>query len=296
MSKNPTQLPPLEWVRVFEAAARTQNFTAAAKEIGLTQAAVSQRMRNLEAMIGAQLFDRNPRGVSLTVEGEAWLPYVTSALDTLRHSTAELFEKPLKKIALTASSTIIQLWIAPRLALIEERANYQISLRTMNTEPDFSKTDAEIEIRYGVGAVAGKWQGRRAAKLFDEQLSPLVSPTLIPVNKASKQTFDWQNLPRIAVSGPRPGWQQWALETKSDAPPVPVLRFDSFASALAAAQSGAGVLLASLPLCQAAIGGGSLVRVSPDAIEPDAGYWLTSKPTKLPQKQWQSLVEVFCQT
>ncbi|TAM95951.1 MAG: LysR family transcriptional regulator, partial [Rhizobiaceae bacterium] len=51
-------LPPLEWIRVFEAAARLGSFTAAAAELGLTQAAVSQRIRNLEFRIGAQLFDR----------------------------------------------------------------------------------------------------------------------------------------------------------------------------------------------------------------------------------------------
>jgi len=68
--------PPLEWVRVFEAAARLGSFTAAAEELGLTQAAVSQRIRNLELRIGAQLFDRQARGVTLSTQGEAWQPHV----------------------------------------------------------------------------------------------------------------------------------------------------------------------------------------------------------------------------
>ena len=67
---------PLEWVRVFEAAGRVGSFTAAAQECGLTQAAVSQRIRNLEERIGTNLFSRQARGVTLTVDGEAWLPYV----------------------------------------------------------------------------------------------------------------------------------------------------------------------------------------------------------------------------
>jgi LysR family transcriptional regulator, glycine cleavage system transcriptional activator len=76
LQRNP--LPPLKWIRVFEAAARLGNFTAAAKELGLTQAAVSQRIRNLELRLGAQLFNRRARGVILSLQGEAWLPQSTS--------------------------------------------------------------------------------------------------------------------------------------------------------------------------------------------------------------------------
>lgn len=70
----PQILPPLEWLRVFEAAARLENFSNAARELGLTQAAVSQRIRNLEGRLGKPLFTRLPRGVELTVEGEAYAP------------------------------------------------------------------------------------------------------------------------------------------------------------------------------------------------------------------------------
>ncbi len=117
---------PLEWVRVFEAAGRTGNFTTAAQEAGLTQAAVSQRIRNLEARIGTQLFTRQARGVSLTVEGEAWLPYVTSALQALNRSAEELFGKPLKSITISASASITQMWIVPRLAMNKSPHNYHI--------------------------------------------------------------------------------------------------------------------------------------------------------------------------
>ena len=81
-------LPPLEWLRVFEAAGRLSNFTAAANELGLTQAAVSQRMRNLEEHLKTHLFLRLARGVELTAEGEAYLPHVQSALAAMRRGTA----------------------------------------------------------------------------------------------------------------------------------------------------------------------------------------------------------------
>ncbi|CAG0911715.1 unnamed protein product, partial [Cyprideis torosa] len=86
-----SRLPPLEWIRAFEAAARLGSFTAAASEIGLTQAAVSQRIGQLEQHLGIRLFNRKARTISLTVEGEAWLPHVRHALDGRRDSTEAVF-------------------------------------------------------------------------------------------------------------------------------------------------------------------------------------------------------------
>lgn len=86
------RLPPLEWIRAFEAAARLGSFTAAAEDLGLTQAAVSQRIGHLEKHFGASLFHRRARAISLTVEGEAWLPHVRLALEGLRDSAGAVLE------------------------------------------------------------------------------------------------------------------------------------------------------------------------------------------------------------
>lgn len=276
---------PLEWVRAFEAAGRLGSFTAAAHEVGLTQAAISQRIRNLEDRIGAQLFLRQPRGVTLSVEGEAWLPYVSNALQALSRSADDLFGKTLRKIVISASGSVTQLWLAPRLAALKHKSTYQVSMTTMNIEPDFAKANALIEMRYGTGL----WPDRMAARLYPEILAPLVSPRLL------QQGVDWQDLPRIAVSGPRPGWQEWAEKTQSDAPMVPKYRFDSFVAAHAAAIAGAGVILGSLPLCAAALSDKSLVRLTKNTLAHGASYWMTAKQGKVPHKQWDDLARCFCQ-
>ena len=82
MSSQPFKMPPLEWVRAFEAAARCGSFTAAAAETGLTQSAISQRIGHLERLLGTKLFYRGARSIELTVEGEAWLPHVRVAFET----------------------------------------------------------------------------------------------------------------------------------------------------------------------------------------------------------------------
>jgi LysR family transcriptional regulator, glycine cleavage system transcriptional activator len=286
MTDNKIESLPLEWVRVFEAAGRLGNFTTAANETGLTQAAVSQRIRNLEKRIGAQLFTRQARGVTLTVDGEAWLPYVTNALRALNRSAEDLFGKPLKNIIISAGSAVIQLWIIPRLATLNGKAKYQISLNTVGLEASFSKLNAMIEIRYG----NGDWPGVRKKRLYKESLTPLVTPRLLESGKA------WQDLPHIAISGPRPGWQEWSLHSGEAPPPLPTLRFDSFGAAHAAAIAGAGVILGSLPLCEKELATNSLTKLSDKTLNLDAGYWMTSKEEMLPQKQWNDLATCLSQT
>lgn len=275
---------PLEWVRVFEAAGRTGNFTLAAEECGLTQAAVSQRIRNLEERIGAILFTRQARGVTLTVDGEAWLPYVTNSLQALNRSAEELFGKPLRKLVISASASVTQLWITPRLAALAGKADYQISLTTMNVEADFAKAKATVDIRYG----SGSWPDMHSAPLFKEVMAPLASPDIW------KKGMDWRDLPRIAVSGPRPGWQEWAAQTGDTAPPIPKFRFDSFVAAHGAAKAGLGVILAPLPLCGPDLADRTLIRLSANDLNHDAGNWMVA-PERLPKKQWESLVKALCQ-
>ncbi len=284
MAKSKMENLPLEWVRVFEAAGRLGSFTAAANETGLTQAAVSQRIRNLEDKIATPLFIRAARGVSLTIEGEAWLPYVTNALLGLNRSAEDLFGKPVRQVVISAPVSVMQLWIAPRLPLLSEEANYQISLTTMSVQADFARSKAMIEIRYG----AGEWPMARKARLYNDVLVPMIAP------RALQKDVPWQSLPCIAVSGPRAGWQEWAMQTGEAAPDVPRLRFDSFVSGYAAAIAGAGVILGSVPLCASALAEGSLIKLSDKTLTQEAGYWMTANEENLPRKQWLELVERFC--
>lgn len=267
MAEHHQTLPPLEWIRVFEAAGRLGSFTAAANELGLTQAAVSQRIKNLEAQLGAQLFNRQARGVILSIQGESWLPHVQAALNQLLHSTANLFELPRRKVTIAASSSVIELWIVPRLRRITQRLPHvQLSFETIQHLPDYERSEADFEIRFG----EGNWPGREAQKLYAEELAPVASAALV-----KDAPENWETLPRIATSGPRDGWRDWALATGADTQLAPTLRFDTFVQALKAAEAGAGILLGSLPLCQSSIQSGKLVCLTDRALRMEAGYWIT---------------------
>lgn len=279
-------LPPLEWVRVFEAAARLGSFTAAASELGLTQAAVSQRIRNLELRIETQLFTRQPRGVTLSTQGEAWLPHVQNALALLLNSTADLFEAPRRKIVVAASASVIELWIVPRLARIAERLPHvQLAFETIQNLPDYDRSEADVEIRFG----EGHWPGRQSRRLFREELGPVAAPALL-----GAPSLDWRALPQIATSGPRMGWRDWCNAV--DMPPmkVPMLRFDTFVQALRAAEAGAGVLLGSLPLCAASIADGRLTLLTSGTLSMEAGYWITWQNSRPGFSERQLLVDCLC--
>lgn len=277
---------PLDWVRAFEIAGRTGSFTAAARESNVTQASISQRITNLEKRIGTRLFVRNARGVTLSVQGEAWLPYVSGALRSLEESYEELFGIQREKITISASASVNELWLAPRLLNWQGRHTSQVALSTMVLQADAHVLDATIRVQYGLG----ESENHHKTPLFAEQLSPIASPELM-AGRAS-----WRDLPRLALSGPRLGWHEWSRHTGDPITPIPKIRFDSFSAALSAAVSGAGVLLASLPLCSAFLEQGTLVRVSSHVLEPSETYWMIANKDGLTKTQWNNVVEAFVET
>lgn len=277
-------LPPLEWLRVFEAAGRTGSFTAAAQSLGLTQAAVSQRIRNLEQRLGRALFDRKPRGVELTLDGEAYLPHVQAALDGLARSTADLFSPAMREITIAAMPSHIALLAVPRLTpFLTEHRDLRVSFVSVDRQRDFDAVEADLHLRYG----NGQWPGRRAHLLHREVLAPAASTQLAGTAK------NWRDGPVIDLSGPRSGWRAWSAATGTSAPSRSVLQFDSFDLVLSAALQGLGVILASLPLSAAALADGRLVRLAEPEVEIEAGYWLSWKEDVQPGALHKRLVDIL---
>ncbi|WP_428572869.1 LysR family transcriptional regulator [Roseibium sp.] len=274
---------PLEWIRAFEAAARFGSFTAAADETGVTQSAVSQRIDKLEKHLGTQLFLRQARSIALTVEGEAWLPHVRSAFDSLRESSEGLFGGARKRLTISASSTVIDRWIVPRLVQLTSGIETQFSLQTMVLATDAAQEDDLVRIRYG----AGNWPQAYKMALFEERIAPVASPALL------KSTMPWTELPRIALSGPRPGWTDWSARFGVPTTPLPSLRFDTLVSALAAARAGHGVLLASLPLCRDELTSGTLKQVTTETLPHHETYWLLASRDAVTRRQWSQLEAVL---
>ncbi|MEM9063368.1 MAG: LysR family transcriptional regulator [Pseudomonadota bacterium] len=271
------KIPSLEWVRAFEAAARLGSFTAAAVETGLTQPAISQRIGHLEKHLGAQLFLRHARTIALTVEGETWLPHVQAALNELSDSSEILFASGRNRLTISASQSVISMWLAPRLARACAATGAQISLQSYSLGGHVATADTTIQIRYG----SGGWPHDFQIPLFKDALAPLCAPHLAIEN--------WETLPRIACTGPRPDWDQFAQRFGLPLTPIPQIRVDTMHGALAAARAGAGVALGSLPMCAQDLSTGELVSLGTNVFDLTETYWLLASRDTIGRRQWDAL-------
>jgi len=271
MSQKPIPaLPPLDWLRSFEAAARLSNFTAAAAELGLTQAAVSQHIRLLEERLKTRLFSRLARGVALSPEGAAYLPHIQSAFTTIASSTTELFEpRAVQTVSIRVPISFALLILVPVLTdLAEALPRIQLDLVTIHRPTDYDLPGSALDIRFGNGS----FPGREADRLTAERLVPVASPTLAGA-------ADWTAMPLLLVAGAREMWAEWFAAAGLAGHPQRSHRFDSFVAAMEAASAGAGVLLGSRPLVDAALKSRSLLPLSDFELSSNSGHFLTCAST-----------------
>ncbi|WP_069384529.1 LysR substrate-binding domain-containing protein [Halomonas caseinilytica] len=285
-----TGLPPLGWLQAFEAAARTLSFTAAGHELGVTQAAVSQRIRLLEDRLGQKLFVRHPRSLSLTPVGQAWLPSIQDAFLRLGEGTSEVFGGAGgdAQVTLRTTPVIQQNWLAPRLPVFQ-RAHPEIAVRLVSAiwPDDFGPEGADIEIRYG----RGDWQGVEAISLGEEAMLPACSPALA---EDIAEPADLARHTLLHAVGFAVGWPTWleqagqpGLESR-----CPSLTCDSQVMTLALAGQGGGVALTHRRLLEKR---DDLVAPLALAVPSDEGFWLVRPARRRPRTEasrlWEWLVE-----
>nr|WP_289123611.1 LysR substrate-binding domain-containing protein [uncultured Halomonas sp.] len=235
-----SQLPPLLWPQAFESAVRTLSFTAAGSELGVTQAAISQRIRLLEDRLGQKLFVRHARSLTLTPAGQAWLPSIHDAFSRISEGTTEVFgmtsEKP---VTLRATPVIQQSWLAPRLvALHQQKPHLLLRLVSAIWPDDFGPEGADIEIRYG----RGEWSGLEMLPLGDEQLLPVCTPALARELTKPSDLAGHTLLHAVGFGVGWPGWLQAAGIAHLEAECLS-LTCDNQVMTLALASQGGGVAL-----------------------------------------------------
>ncbi|WP_264213557.1 LysR family transcriptional regulator [Leisingera thetidis] len=269
MAKKVTKqgLPPLDWLKVFEAAGRHGSFTAAAEEFGATQAAVSQRIRNLESWLGRQLFIRSARGVALTVDGESYLPLVHDSLRALEQGTENLFGQTVRELRIAGLPSHLEMLLLPRIEAFSIACpDLRLVIETVPKRLDFETADGALHLRYGRGG----WKGREEALLANEVLQPMTVPG---------RAGDWRTLPAIELRGERPGWAEWSRVTGEAEPEAGPVSVDSMAHALRAARLGLGVVLGSKVLAANLLQTGQLECAAAPELPTIDGYWLSWPPS-----------------
>ena len=182
------RLPPLNALRVFDAAARHLSFTRAADELFVTQAAVSHQIKSLEDFLGLKLFRRRNRSLLLTEEGQSYFQDIKEIFSQLTEATRKLQARSAKG-ALTVSllpSFAIQ-WLVPRLTSFNSAyPGIDVRIQAVDRQEDKLADDVDVAIFYG----RGNWPGLRVEKLYAEYLLPVCSPLLLTGDKALKTPAD----------------------------------------------------------------------------------------------------------
>lgn len=265
-------LPPLNGLRAFDAAGRRLSFRAAADELGVTQGAVAQQVRGLEARLGLRLFLREPRGLALTEAGRRYHATVTRAFADIAAATAELRPAP-SRATISVTPTFASKWLIPRLPEFAA-AHPDIDLRILATErvSSFRADGIDLAVRQGRPPFGASL---RADLLFRQEIVAVCAPELLD---GLDPPLDLAALGRLTLLHDThdlwPAFLSRAFGEQAAAPRG--LRFNQTTLSLDAALGGQGVALASRFLVRRDLESGRL-RLPLDAmLEGDRDFHLLS--------------------
>jgi DNA-binding transcriptional LysR family regulator len=264
-------LPSISLLAAFEAVLRTGSTSAAARELDLSQGAVSRLVQNLEFQLGRRLFDRRRKRLIPT---EAALVYgrdVTRALDLIQRSSMELVANPnggaLSLAILPAFGTR---WLAPRLGgFLSAHPGVTINLATRLKRFDFAAEGFDAAIHFGTD----DWRDAGHMKLFDERVTACASPAFLATRPVT-EARDIQDMPLLQIETRPTAWATWFAGQGVTAPAVRGMLFDQFAPMTQAAIAGPGVALLPDYLAAPEISEGRLAPLFKPSIAGTGSYWL----------------------
>jgi LysR family glycine cleavage system transcriptional activator len=236
------RIPSLNWLRVFEAAARVESFSQAAQILNMSVPAVSQQIRALESHLGKALFHRSARRVQLTEAGLAFLPVVSNALASIETTASTLFGRAdAEPLTVRVSAMLAESWLAERVCgFMRRHPEVALTLLAEPAVPGVRRPGADLEIAFG----APPGPGEQGDALFGERLIPVARPDL------AARIVEPGDLARhclIEVSSHRANWYR-LLPDADRLPASPQFLFtDTTAIALALARDGVGIALARAP-------------------------------------------------
>ncbi|MCC7252818.1 transcriptional regulator GcvA [Hyphomicrobium sp.] len=271
-------LPPLNALKAFEAAARHESFTLAAAELNVTHAAISRHIRELEGWLGTKLFVRTGRGVELTERGKSYVIDLTRGLDLIAAATEGVSGRRRRRrqqLSVTVEPSFAALWLVPRLGRFTE-ANPDISLvlDSSNRLADFGRGEADVGVRYGRGV----WSNVAAEKLTGTNLTLVCSPALL---RERHIHFPSDLQPGLLLQEEsRRYWMEWltaAGVADRIAPEGPTLGLHL---TVPAAEAGQGFALADEIISADALVGGRLVRPFTVAVRTYGYYFVRGADRK----------------
>lgn len=250
------RLPPFAALRLFEAAARHPNFSAAAAELHVTPGAISRQVAELEDRLGVALFVRGARRAQLTPVGAQFAERVRVAFGLLHEAVRGVERSDERRVVVTLLPSFASRWLLPRLpAFAEAHPGIDVDLRPSREIVELASGEIDLAIRYG----QGRWAGTAVQRLLGERLFPVCAPEL--AHRYRPRTVD-DVLAMPLIHDLDFPWSR-LLEHRGLPVPrrLPGIRVDDSSIAMQAAERGQGVLLARSVLVADAIASGRLVRL-----------------------------------
>jgi LysR family glycine cleavage system transcriptional activator len=264
------RLPPLNGVKAFEAAARSESFTRAAEELSVTQGAISHQVKALETTLGLKLFHRERQRLMLTEAGRDYLAVIRDALDQIAAGTERLLQRQQSGVlTVSTSPDFAAKWLVNRLGRFAEK-HPGVDLRVSATAHyvDFARDDVDIAIRHG----DGNWPGLDVQRLYSERLFPVCSPKLATGRNRIRKAADLLKFPLLRLEDTK-NWTRLfeAAGVKAKVGPGPVLNRASML--IDAAIDGQGIALARTALAAWDLVNGRLVRPIDVSLRMANTYW-----------------------
>ena len=263
---------PLHALPGFVAAARARNLSRAATSLHVTVSALSHQMRGLEELLGQRLFDRGPRGLSLTPAGERLFGQVAPHLDAI---SAALTPQPARSgnvLTVSVMPSVASSWLIPRLpAFTTLHPEVELNLHSSIEVVDFDREDVDVAIRFGPGG----WTTLRTHLLLEEWVLPVCSPELLRRFPQAGRG-DFTGVPLLRDLNER--WQAWFGRFGGTPPARWVASFDDTDALQRAAMEGLGVALGRLTMARPLIESGRLVALTRHRLPDSYAHYLVYPP------------------
>jgi DNA-binding transcriptional LysR family regulator len=267
------RLPPLNALRVFEVAARTGSYAAAAAELGLTHGAVSRHVATLEAWLGQPLFRRDGRRMVATPIAAMFADEVGNAFDRVSRA-ADACGRPTTRriLRVSAPTSFAMRWLIPRLDRFHaDHPHVEVVVSTVSTLLEDLRGGFDIAIRRGF-AGEGAWQGHRAVAVLDDIDTLIASPALLK-RRPIRMPADIEGHVLLASETRAGDWTSW-LDTAGLPHLVgrPRRTFDHFFVTRQAVEDGLGIGIGPLPMLAIDVAAGKLVTPLPEIQVRRTGY------------------------
>lgn len=251
-------LPSIPLLCAFEAAARTGSISAAARELSLTQSAVSRQIRALEAQLAAPLFVRERQTIRLTLAGHSYARDIRDALRRIGMATLNFRANPPGgTLNLAVLPAFGARWLAPRLpGFVEAHPDVILNLVSHSGEPDFRAEPLDAAICLEIPPIADL----ESVRLLDEIVLPLCSPAARD-GLAFGTAADVRQIPFLTLISRPQAWEHWLIANGADPDGVYGMMFDQFGALIEAAIAGVGMALLPTLLVERELATGQLVPV-----------------------------------